>query len=140
MLRKLKSKEKKEMEIDIVELAFGHYRSNGGPVPRHRIEAMEYHGLATFAQLFGGRQRHGRRGSYLSTQGELIIEPCTLIKAYTPNVEQYWTQLIAEANCVTAALDQERVLLTRMRLNGMLYWAKPVGKLHQITQMQLMGF
>lgn len=128
------------MDIDIVELAFGHYYSNGAPLPLRRIEAIEYRGLSTFAQFFRGGQRHRCRGSYLSTQGQLVIEPCTLIKAYKPNVEQYWTQLMAEASEMAAALGQESVLLARMRLNGMLYWAKPVGKLHQITQMQLMGF
>jgi hypothetical protein len=122
--------------MDIVELAIGHYHSNGEPLPKHRIEAMELLGLSTFAQLFGGGQLHHRTGSHLSTQGQLIIEPCTLIKAYASNVEHCWTQLMAEASRMAAALDQESVLLTRMRLEGMLYWAKPVGKLHQLTQLQ----
>jgi hypothetical protein len=68
-----------------------------------------------------------------------VIEPCSLIKAYTPNAEQYWAQLMAEASYMAATLDQESVLLTRMHLEGMLYWAKPIGTLHQIPQTQLAG-
>jgi hypothetical protein len=43
-----------ENEMYIVELAFGHYRSNGEPLPRHQIETMEHLGLATFAKFLRG--------------------------------------------------------------------------------------
>ena len=122
----------------IVELAFGHC-SNGEPLPKYRIEAEEYRGLSAFIQFFRGGQLNRCTGGYLSSQGQLVIEPCTLIKAYTANVEQYWIQLMTLASDIATALDQESVLLVKLCLDGMLYWAKPVGKLHQITQMQLVG-
>src|SRR5436309_2039333 len=83
-----------EKNMDVIELAFGHYCSNGDPLPKHRIEAAEYRGLSTFTQFFLGGQLHHCTGGYLSPQGQVVIEPCTLIKAYTSDAVPHWTHLM----------------------------------------------
>src|SRR5205814_2370448 len=100
------------------------YRSDGERLPTHQLTTLESLALSAFAQYFFGGQMHHCMGSYLSANDHVMIESCTVIKAYTLDVESYETQIFALADEIAAILEQECVLLTIIRLDGMQHLVK----------------
>ncbi len=66
------------------------------------------------------------KGGYKSVDGHCVLEPCSLLTAYTKEVgEEEWTQLLILASEIATQLEQECVLITIQRVDGLMHWAKP---------------
>jgi len=89
----------------LVEIAFGHRRSDGQLLPVLQVAAAEQQGPLAFSQFFqGGRVQHCT-GSSLTAGGQTIVEPCTVVRAYASEVESYLEQLQALASEIAKALE-----------------------------------
>src|SRR6266567_3058059 len=109
-----------------VEMAFGHNRIDGEQLPLNRIETVKNLGLSTFTQLFSGGWINDCKGGHKSVDGQCVLEPCSLLTAYANEVgEDDWTQLLILASEIAHKLEQECVLVTMHRVDGLLHWAKP---------------
>lgn len=111
-----------------VEIAFGHCRPDGSPLPAEWIAATEGRVLKEFSQAFQGGQLqyHIHIGSYLTATGNLLLEPSTSVLAYTSEVDAHLlSRLRVLANEVAAELERERVMLAVVRLEGWLDWLGP---------------
>ncbi len=110
-----------------VKMAFGHRRSDGEPLLPNRIEGVKNLGLSTLTRLFSGGWVNDGKGGYKSAaDGHCMLEPCTQLTAYAKEVrESDWTQLMILASEIATKLEQECVLITIQRVEGMMYWVKP---------------
>jgi hypothetical protein len=70
------------------------------------VVTVEQQGLLAFSQLFMGGQAHRYTGSYLTTDGIAMTESCTVIRAYTEEVEQHLPHLLTLASEIARALKQ----------------------------------
>jgi len=109
-----------------VKMAFGHRRSDGEPLLPNRIEVVKNLGLSTLTRLFSGGWVNDGKGGYKNADGQCVLESCSLLMAYTKEVrESDWTQLMILASEIATKLEQECVLITIQRVEGMMYWVKP---------------
>ena len=67
------------------------------------------------------------KGGYKSAaDGRCVLEPCSLLTADAKEVrESDWTQLLLLASEIAIDLEQECVLITIQRVDGMMHWVKP---------------
>ncbi len=104
-----------------VELAFGHFRSNGEPLPTHLIALAEQRVLTVFCQCFRGAQKYNPIGGWMPN-GSLMIEPSTIIRAYASEIERHSARLAALARELREMLEQSSVLLVIVLMDGVMYW------------------
>jgi hypothetical protein len=110
----------------IVEMAFGHHCSDGELLQPNRIETVKNLGLSTLTQLFSGGWVNDCRGGYKSVDGHCVLEPCSQLTAYAREVgEDEWSQLLILASEIATKLEQECVLITIHRVDGVMHWVKP---------------
>src|SRR5689334_12919923 len=96
----------------MVELAFGHSKAGGEVVPDDHIVQAEQQSLALFARCFGGAQRYHTIGSYQTKDHRVVIESCTVIRAYASEVQEHWNTLCALARAIALFLEQACVLVS----------------------------
>jgi hypothetical protein len=108
-----------------VEITFGHREVSGEPLPPTLVESADEAALQTFSSLYGGGQRYRRIGGYLTTDGRLLLEPCTVIWAYTPSVDEHLPELMELAQALAVLLNQESVLLTVTPVAGVVRFIPP---------------
>lgn len=108
-----------------VEINFGHCRQDGRPLPAHAIAGAEEQALRALSRAFRGAQLQHHSGGYLTAGGRLMVEPCTVVWAYAPEVDGHVTLLWALAGEIAARLEQESVLLTIVQVNGTVHWVEP---------------
>ena len=111
--------------MHLVELAFGHCRSDGSKLPIHQITFTEQRGLIVFSHCFRGSQVHHPLGAYLTPENRVVIEPSTVIRAYAQEVDAHLEELLALSREIANILDQECVLLAIIRLQGTMQWVEP---------------
>jgi signal peptidase I len=111
--------------IWLVELAFGHCRTDGSVLTAHQIALAKQRSLHVFAHCFHGGQEHQIVGSYLTIENHVVIEQSSMIQAYTDEVDSHQEQLLALCREIATILDQECVLLTIIALQGTMQWVKP---------------
>jgi hypothetical protein len=102
----------------LVELSFGHRRCDGSPLPPQAIVAAERGALQTPSSLFFGGQLLRCTGAYLTAERRILLEPCTVVRAYAPGGILPLERLRAVARRIAASLEQEGVLLLILRLDG----------------------
>ncbi len=106
----------------LIELTFSHCRSDGEPLPLQQIALAEQKGLAMFCHCFRGGQVQHLVGGYRMDDNRVLIEPSTVIRAYTEEVEQHVARIHEVAYEIACALSQEAVLVTIVRLSGTISW------------------
>lgn len=111
--------------MHLVELAFGHCRSDGRLVPIHQIALAEQRALIVFSHCFRGSQVHHPLGAYLTTENRVVIEPSTVIRAYAQEVDSHLEQLLALCHDIANTLEQACVLLAIVRLQGTMQCVEP---------------
>jgi hypothetical protein len=109
----------------VCELAFGHSKAGGEAVPDDHIAQAEQQSLALFARCFGGAQRYQTIGSYQTKDHRVVIEACTVIRAYTSEVQEHWDSLCSLAHAIALFLDQACVLVSVVQVNGSLTLVEP---------------
>jgi hypothetical protein len=110
----------------IIEMSFGHHCADGEPLPPDRIETAKNLGLLTLTQLFSGGWINDWKGGYKSADGHCALEPCSQLTAYAKEVgESDWTQIMILASEIATKLEQECVLITIQRVDGVIHWVKP---------------
>jgi hypothetical protein len=102
-----------------IELSFGHKTATGELLSADRVIAAEHHALEVFARLFQGAQLYHGTGSFLHTDGTMVIEPSSTIWSYAETVEGRYDPLYALGRELIAALDQTSVLLCTLALDWM---------------------
>jgi len=108
-----------------IQMAIGHHCSDGKPIPPDRIEAVKNLGLLALTELFTGGWAIDGNGGH-TRAGQCLLEPCSLLTAYTPKVgEDEWAQLLIIASEIATKLEQECVLITIQRVDGTMHWVKP---------------
>ncbi len=109
-----------------IRMAIGHHRSDGEPLPSDRVEAAIKQGLLKLTDLFSGGRLHDCKGGYKSIDGHCVLESCSLFTADAEDVrESDWTKLLIIASEIATDLEQECVLITIQRVDGMLHRVKP---------------
>ena len=74
----------------------------------------------------GGRVNDCKGGYKSAADGRCVLEPCSLLTADAKEVrESDWTQLLLLASEIAIDLEQECVLITIQRVDGMMHWVKP---------------
>jgi hypothetical protein len=68
---------------------------------------------------------HHHLGAYLTAEGEILIEPCSIIRAYTSTVERHMAELQTLASNAAAVLAQRAVMLAVLKVTGSLSWVQP---------------
>jgi len=116
-------------EMYRVEIIFGHSRQDGQLLPAHQIAVAEQRALWALSHAFRGGQLQHYTGGYLTAEGRLVIEPCSVVWAYALEVERNLAVLWAVAGEIAAALEQESVLLVIERVDGMAHWVGPTQPL-----------
>lgn len=109
----------------LVELAFGHCRSDGKILPTHQIALAEQRSLMVYSHCFRGSQVHHPLGAYLTPENRVVIEPSTVIRAYAQEVDSHLEQLLALCHDIANTLEQACVLLAIVRLQGTMQWVEP---------------
>src|SRR6266702_1028136 len=110
----------------LVEIAFGHCRSDGSKLPRRKIVHARKRFLEVFIQCFDGGQLHSPQGCYLTSKNSPINEPSKVIRAYVQILDdRHRQELIALSREIATILEQDSVLLTDVYLQGTMQWVKP---------------
>src|SRR5437868_3211127 len=100
------------MYIYNVELAFGHCRYDGSKLPIEQIALAEQKALMGFTRYFRGSQINHPLGAYLTLENHVLIEPSSVIRAYTiQEVDSHLKELLALAREIATILEQVCVLL-----------------------------
>ncbi len=120
--------------MHLVELAFGHCRSDGRLVPIHQVALAEQRGLMVFSHCFRGSQVLHPLGAYLTTENRVVIEPSTVIRAYAQEVNSHLEQLLALCHEIADILEQACVLLAIVRLQGTMQWVEPEATVPRTKQ------
>src|SRR5262245_33982941 len=121
--------------MDRIELSFGHHRCDGTPLPNAQIIAAEHQALTFFSQAFGGAQVYvcHRTGVYHTSDGQLTIEPASVVWSFASEVDDHLTQLLwSLASSIAQALDQEFVLLAITHLDGILAFIAPTSSVQLV--------
>jgi hypothetical protein len=108
-----------------VELTIGHRRSSGDLLPVSQLVEAEEKVLTVFSTSFQGGQICRRTGGYVNNEGELTLEPCTVVFSFTESVDQSLVQLWSLAGEMAARLDQECILLTIIPVYGLVLLVEP---------------
>lgn len=109
-----------------IELVCGHRCRRGNPLAVDRIAAAETVILDAFAALFRGGRLRQERGSYRTSDKRTILEQCTVISCETMALEPGTELLLQElAGTLAKDLEQETVLLTITRIDGVQHWVPP---------------
>ncbi len=103
-----------------VELHIGHRTRTGDVLPLQHITAAEQHALGVLSEAFQGGHVLRRLGGYLTADGQAMIEPCSLICSFAEAVDGHLEKLWTLASEIATALEQESVLLTVVRMDGMM--------------------
>ena len=111
--------------MHVVELAFGHCRSDSSILPPHQIALAEQRGLMVFSRCFRGSQVHHPFGAYLTPENRVVIEPSTVIRAYAQAVDSHLNELLELCHEIANTLEQDCVLLAIFRLQGTMQWIEP---------------
>jgi hypothetical protein len=111
---------KRQVMYYVCELAFGHSKAGGEAVPDDHIIQAEQQSLALFARCFGGGQRYQTIGSYQTKDHKVVIESCTVIRAYASEVQEHWDTLCSLARAIALFLEQACVLVSVVQVNGSL--------------------
>lgn len=111
--------------MHLVELAFGHSHSDGIKLPVHQITLAEKRALMVFSQCFRGSQVHHPMGAYMTLESGLVIEPSTVIRAYTQEIDSHLKDLLELAREIATLLKQECVLLAVLHIPGAMQWIEP---------------
>ena len=109
-----------------VEVTFGHCCPNGELLPAHKIAASEQRAIRVVSRRFGGGRLERQTGGYLTAEGRLVIEPCTVVWAYVPRADAHLALLHDLASEIAVAPDQEYVLLVVMRVDCTVNWVQSV--------------
>jgi hypothetical protein len=107
-----------------IELTYGHRRRTGEPLLPIDVSTAEQQALNFFTESFHGGQVYRRIGGYLSND-HLIVEPCTVIWALAEQVEGHIERVWALASTLAAQLEQECVLVSITRFDGLVGWVEP---------------
>src|SRR3569832_993429 len=95
-----------------VELSMGHCRRNGELLPQEYVAIAEQQALQAFTECFQGGQLYHRFGGYVSLNGCLMLEPCTIVFGLTEALDTHMVnQLWSLAGELGTLLEQESVLL-----------------------------
>lgn len=108
-----------------IEITFGHCCADGNKLPVHEVDTIEQQALLVLAHFFKGAQSHSFTGSYLNSQDIGMIEPSTVLMAYTTEVDHFMCHLLTLAKEIALALHQECVLLVIKQVSGTFQWVKP---------------
>jgi hypothetical protein len=109
-----------------IHVTFGHTNRDGISLAPNRVAAAEQRILETFAELFGGGHIRHEFGSYQTRSGRTILERCTIASAETNMLGKGAEILEAVASRLAEELEQETVLVTITRLEGVVLWVKPL--------------
>ncbi len=109
-----------------IQMAIGHHRSDGEPLPPDRIETAKNLGLSKLTHILSGGWVIDGNGGHTSADGCCLLEPCSLLTAYATEIgESDWAQLLIVASEIATQLEQECVLITKQRVDGTMFWVKP---------------
>jgi len=109
-----------------IQMAIGHHRSDGEPLPLDRIEAAKNLGLLRLKQILPGGRVIDGNGWHTSADGRCRLEPCSLLTACTTKVSKsHRAKLLRVARMIATELEQECVLVTIQRVDGTMHWVKP---------------
>ena len=104
-----------------VELVFGHIDRFGDPVSPADVHAGEIQALRVFSHVFGGGQIQNHTGGYLTNDGRLLIEPCSVVWSYSPFYEEALGELRQLGSTLASLLRQETVMLVVVTMRAAVF-------------------